>query len=339
MTTRPIIGWDIGGANLKAAHLHNDTLHTAHEPFAIWLRPDELVTKLNSIATALGPTEHAAVTITAELSDIFRTKRDGIKFVIQALQQACPDVTLHIWGTDARFHTVGAALQHPLTVAASNWMATAQLLTRYYPQGILLDIGSTTTDIIPFENRYVLAQGRTDPERLIRGELVYTGVLRTPVMSVVKQVPLWGQWCPVAAEHFATMQDVYLLLGYLTPEQCNSHTADGRPIEIQYARERLARVVCADMDMLTDDSVRKIATHIAEVQIRQLTEALSLVMSPGPMPGPIVGVGMGAFLASMIAARLGLAYSEPRHPLGQSPLNAATATAVAMLLHEVVNND
>jgi probable H4MPT-linked C1 transfer pathway protein len=280
----------------------------------------------------LGPASGAAVTITAELSDAFRTKRDGINFVLDAIQTALPNTSLHFFGVDGRFHSPSAVAERPLLFAAANWLATGLLVAQHFRDGLLVDIGSTTTDIVPFSAGQVVAAGRTDPERLVRGELLYTGALRTPVFAVVQQVPLWGRWCPVAAEFFATMQDVYLWLKRLAPQECTSPTADGRPLSMQFCAERLARVVCADAELLTPEEITVLARYVAQTQLHQITNAIAQVCSATGINGPVIGVGVGAFLAEQAARQLDLTFIRPVDVLGPQGLTVAPAAAVAFLL-------
>lgn len=303
-------------------------------PFPIWQQRDELPKVLAEMAAQLGPACCAGVTMTAELSDAFRTKREGVAFVLDAVQAALPDTHVLVFGVDGRFHPPEVARREPLLVAAANWLATALVVARHVPTCLLVDIGSTTTDIIPIAEGHVVAQGRNDPERLVRGELLYTGALRTPVFAIVDRVPLWGHWCPVAAELFATAQDVHLLLGHLTPELCTSPTADGRPATHEFAAERLSRVVCADVEMLEKADILLIARHVAEVQVHRIAEAVAQVVAGSGVQGPVVTAGVGAFLAKAAAERLGLECRSLAQLLGESASAAAPAAALAFLLAE-----
>ena len=58
------------------------------------------------------------------------------------------------------------AIESPLLAAASNWHALARFAGRYVPRGtgLLVDIGSTTCDIIPLVDGEPASGGRTDPE-------------------------------------------------------------------------------------------------------------------------------------------------------------------------------
>ena len=147
------------------------------------------------------------------------------------------------------------------------------LVGRFVPDALLVDIGSTTTDVVPVVGGRVAALGRTDPERLLAGELVYTGALRTNVAAIVRRVPLRGGECPVASELFAVSGDVHVLLGSLGPADYTCPTPDGRPPTAEFAAERLARVVCADGDMLDADEIRAIATAVADAQVDEIAAA------------------------------------------------------------------
>src|SRR5262249_57381858 len=170
----------------------------------------------------------------------------------------------------------------------------------------LLDVGSMTAVVVPMQAGRVTARGRTDRERLLAGELVYTGVLRTPVAAIVPRVPLRGGQCPVASEWFAVSGDVHVLLGDLGAEDYTCPTPDGRPATPEYAAERLARVVCADVEMLDAEEIRAIAQAVAEAQERQVAAAIATVAARVGEPLTVITTGQGAFLARRAAARAGL---------------------------------
>ena len=330
-----VIGWDVGGANVKAARVEADPrgrrVRTLSRPFEIWRDKAALPEVLEAMAAELGPAAGTAVTMTAELSDAFRTKREGVGFVLDAVSRvAAGDIA--VFTTDAGFLDVAAARARPLDVAASNWMATATLAASHVKDGLLVDIGSTTTDVIPLRDGRVVARGRTDPERLVSGELVYTGAVRTNVAAVVSRVPLGDGDCPVAAEYFAVTGDAHVLLGNMDPADYTCPTPDGRPATREFAAERLARVVCADVEMLAPAAIEAIAAAVADAQVRSIAAALAQVAPRvGPSP-PVVATGQGAFLAYQAAARCGLASSDLSAWLGVDVGTAAPAVAVAWLL-------
>ena len=335
----PILGWDVGGANVKAARVGQDRRSPAsvlERPFPLWREPQRLPAVLTEIADRLGGARRMAVTMTAELADCFATKREGVAFVLDAFGTAFPDVALWVYGVDGRFRTSDAARQRPHQVAAANWRASAALVARTFPDALFLDVGSTTTDLIPIVCGRVAPRGRTDPSRLRTGELVYTGALRTPVCAIVRWVPLSGRRCRVAAEHFAIAADVYRWLGRIEEDDYTCDTPDGRGRGRLEAGARLARVVCADLEMIGAGDITAIAEHVARMQVRQIAGGIRQVMRRfgAACPRTAVLAGRGAFVGRAAADELGLTSRALADEIGNDAARAAPAAAVAYLLAE-----
>jgi hypothetical protein len=247
------------------------------------------------VVGSLGEPEVVALTMTAELSDAFRTKRDGVAFVLDAVEEVFGDP--RVLTSAGELISVDEARGRPWDVAAANWVATALAVAEEHPDALLIDVGSTTADLIPIASGRIAASGRNDLERLLAGELVYTGVLRTNLAAIAPRVPVRGGWCPVASELFAISADAHLVLGDLNTYDCP--TPDGRPATLEFARERIARLVCADVEQLAATEVDAIAAYLHGEQVRRLEAAARR------HDGPVVAAGSGAFLAREVAARLG----------------------------------
>ncbi len=214
------IGWDVGGVQVKAATVRSQAggppiVRTAVRAFEIWRGRERLAGILRELGEELSVDEATphALTMTAELSDAFRDKREGVVFVMDELRAAFPTAQVFALDCDGRFELLSAARAQPLAFAATNWLASALLAASHIRDCILIDVGSTTTDIIPIRDGSVACEGRTDLDRLVAGELVYSGILRTNPNTLTTSVPVRGRPCRLAAEQFAVMADVYLLLG------------------------------------------------------------------------------------------------------------------------------
>ena len=329
-----VAGWDVGGVNLKCAVVRAGRVTHAHaSPFQIQRMPGDLVAALQAEARTAGlarGTPHA-VTMTAELSQLFRTKREGVAFVLDAMAAAFPEDDVAIYTVDGRFLCPDDARRNPLLAAASNWHATASVVARTWPNATLLDIGSTTTDIIPIAHGTVAATGLTDPDRLTHGELLYLGAVRTPVEAIVHDVPLGSAMAGVSAESFALSGDVHFWKGDIAAEEYCAPTPDGRPVTREYTRERLARIVCADREMLDDHAIDRIAAHVADAQVARTVASLTRVRIHTPGDTPVITAGLGAFLAERAARRLGAPCSSVAASLGEDAARVAPAAAVALL--------
>jgi len=336
----PIVGWDVGGANIKMTRLDGDRDAVVVErAFPLWRERDRLPSVLASLAASAGAHSVMGVTMTAELADCFATKREGVAFLVSAFETAFPESPLWIYGVDGTFRTADEARRHPLEVAAANWMAAATVVARSVADALFLDVGSTTADIIPIVGGRVAAEGLTDLARLRCGELVYTGCLRTPICAIVRSVPVEGRPCRVAAEHFAIAADVYRWLGVIGAEEYTCETPDGRGCSRAEAGARLRRIVCADGETLDDAGVTAMAEHIAQAQTRQIALGIRQVIRRlgAAAPRAAVAAGSGAFLARAAARAAALETRDLAADVGADAARAAPAAAVATLLSELVS--
>jgi hypothetical protein len=334
------IGWDIGGVNTKVAYVSGGRVMTARgRPYELQRDPDALVPLLRELAAEVheepGTAIHA-VTMTAELSQMFRTKREGIWFVLDAITTAFPAAVVRVFTVDGQFLPVDLALRHPLAVAAANWAATAHAVAAQHPDAVLIDIGTTSTDIIPIEGGRVVSLGRTDPDRLVSGELVYTGAVRTPAEAIASHVPFRGAAAGASAEGFALAGDVHVWRGSLSPADYTCPTPDGRPATREFAGERLARVVCADCDMLDEAGISTIADALAHAQVERVAAAVRRVIARHPSLRIAVVTGLGAFIGSAGARAAGLDVVPLAAEMGDAAARCAPAASVALLLERVV---
>jgi probable H4MPT-linked C1 transfer pathway protein len=304
-----VLGWDIGGANIKAVYLQtsNGTVKktiTLSEYFPLWKNPKKLSPTLKRLHGKLTPTnlDAVAVTMTAELSDAYRNKREGVNHVLDCLEKIFHKVPLYIVDVGGALISPSKARRQPLRVASANWAASGWLASQLFDNCILMDVGSTTTTIIPIVDGQVVAEGLTDLGKLSNGELVYTGALRTNIATVVDFIPLRGRRVRVSSELFATTADVHLLLNNITADRYTVETADGRGKTKSEAASRIARVICADTNMLTAGEIKEIAAYVAKQQVNQIAEAFREVLNRcrrrGKVTEKIIVTGVGKnFLA------------------------------------------
>ena len=339
---RPLIALDIGGANIKAAHSSGQALTI---PFEVWKRPDELGHGDRGAAAALPRSDLAVVTMTAELCDCYPTKAVGVGAVLDAAIEGLRGRSIVVWGIDGEFHSVAEIRRNPQLAAAANWLALATLAARLVPEsrGILIDIGTTTADLIPLDSGRSPRRGRTDTERFQTGELVYAGVRRTPICALATELPLRGIPTGLAAEIFASTLDVYLVLGDIEPEPDNLSTADGRPATVEAARDRLARMVGADRDSFSALDAIGFARAADECLTDRLCRAAERACAATiGRPAAAVISGSGSFLARRLAYRLvgqGGAVISLKEAWGPVASSAGCAFALVTLAAERLGDD
>lgn len=330
------LGVDLGGANIKLA---DGQAFAESRTFALWRQPKRLANELRTAIAHAPPADHLAVAMTAELADCFASKVEGVRFLLQAVSEAADGRHTRIYLRNGMLVSPQVALQRPLDAAAANWHALARFATRYAADehALLFDIGSTTCDLVPLVKGQIAATGTTDTERLLAGELLYTGVERSPVCALVDSVPYRGQLCPVAQEMFATTRDVYTILQDLPETAAADFSADGRPHLKVWARMRLARMVCADTETFHHRDAVEMAQAIATAQVDRVARAIRQVASAMPQaPTACILSGHGEFVArrALEAAQLSPRLVSLENELGARISRSATAHALAVLATE-----
>lgn len=337
-----IIGWDVGGAHLKAAHLNaqGEVLEVFQLPCPLWQGVDHLRRGVDDILRQWSPPAgRHAVTMTGELVDLFSNRTEGVRTLINVMQeQLCP-ATIELFAGLRGFIKPRACHDAEDLIASSNWLASASFLARQLSQALLVDIGSTTTDIVAVSEGKVLARGLNDYDRLCLGELVYSGVVRTPLMAVAQRVPFCGRTVPLMAEHFAVTADVYRLTGELPAHADQYPTADNGPGTDQGSARRLARMLGLDMEAAALEDWQQLARYFSARQMQALLTSIIQVLSCARLDAdaPLVGAGVGRFLVKRLARRCGRPYIDllslfksGRLAMGD-PADCAPAVAVAWL--------
>ncbi|UCC58890.1 MAG: H4MPT-linked C1 transfer pathway protein [Candidatus Bathyarchaeum sp.] len=315
-----VLGLDIGGVNTKATFLKTQEgmikeQRTAIEHFPIWKMGKEklpqVLEKLKKKLVDSTSLDGVGVTMTAELSDAYWTKKEGVNHILDCAASVFNGVPIFVLSVEAELLSLGDARKEPLKVASANWAATGWMVSQIIKSCLVVDVGSTTTSIIPVINGKIAAEGRTDLEKLQNGELVYSGALRTNVATITDGVPLRGGIVRLSSELFAQSADVHLLLDNIGEEEYTAETCDGRGKTKREAMARLARVVCADIEMLNEQEIMGMAQFVYERQVEQITDGLKQVyerIQPLLLQEkiPVVVTGLGRnFLARKAAEKAG----------------------------------
>jgi probable H4MPT-linked C1 transfer pathway protein len=320
------LGLDIGGANLKAATLDG----WAEEiPFALWKYPEQLESLLDALKIRAPESANVAVTMTGELCDCFETKKDGVIHIVGAVEAAFSGARTLYWRTDGGWQDAQGANQTPYSLAASNWSALGQWIASKMVNEptVLVDMGSTTTDVLYLVPGRVLAQGKDDASRLRSGELVYTGFTRSPVCSLVQD--------SVCAELFATTLDAHLIAGTLGERPERGDSADGRAWTVEWAHARMARMLGADICTSTRQERERLADAVISAQWSRIAHAIGKVVSFRGPAFHFILAGQGArWVGAMLKENFspsGFSVSYLDEIWGEKLARVACAHAVALL--------
>ena len=343
------MGWDIGGAHLKAAIIDNTGKVVAvyQQPCQLWKGLVQLQTAVKTILqqAALDQCVHA-VTMTGELVDLFADRHEGVQQISATIQALLPKDTCFIYAGDSGLIPAAQLQSQDYdAVASANWLASASFAAQKLGNGLFVDIGSTTTDILLLEAGKVKADGYTDYQRLVSQELVYTGIVRTAVMAVAQTAHDQGQNIGIMAEYFATMADVYRVTGELNEHHDQTETADGAEKTIVASARRLSRMIGSDFTLSELPRWQEFAINIRTQQLQKIKQACEQRLNHQAINKthtfPWVGAGIGRFLVKEIAQQLNMTYfdfsdlcPQAETVLDLTPADCAPAVAVAYLLKQ-----
>ena len=300
-----VFGWDVGGAHVKVsmADAAGAVLDVAQWACPLWQGLGHLERTIDLVferwPEARTDAALHAVTMTGEMVDLFEDRAHGVRAIAAALAQRLGP-RLRFYAGDAGWLTAQACADGWRSVASANWLATARWIASRVPNALLIDIGSTTTDIIPIAGGCVVALAATDAGRLATGELVYQGVVRTPLCGIAQRIEFAGAAVNVMNEWFATTADIYRLTGELASHYDLYPSADQGPKTEAASRTRLARMIGRDAHEASPDEWRRFALRWRELQLREIGLNLARVTAAHPKlaAAPLVGAGCGRFLAA-----------------------------------------
>ena len=306
-----VIGWDIGGVHLKAVRAEDGRIVKAAQ-YASPLRSGTglLEDAFIQARRDMGRGDRNVITMTGELADIFTSRQDGVEQLSSLAERALENVS--IYAGPIGFVTGRDARQHSEQIASANWHASAAVIAKRRKTALFIDVGSTTTDVVPIADCKIVARGYTDAQRLATGELIYTGLVRSFVMATAQSAPLNGLWTTLINENFATMADVHRILGTLPAGVDLMASADGREKSIAASRARLARMLGSDAANADSKSWDLLARWFAEAQIRAIVDAVMLVRSSciATSAAPVIAAGIGLNVVAEVARRLGVSWER-----------------------------
>jgi probable H4MPT-linked C1 transfer pathway protein len=336
-----LIGWDIGGAHLKMARAESGRItHARTVKASMWLGLDHVRDALRQLRPLFEDDATHVFTMTGELSDGFPSREAGIRHILDFIGTEFGQDDVRIYAGRAGFVDLSHAYDLGPDIASANWHATADLSARIRGDGLFVDMGSTTTDILAFRNGRLCNSGYSDAERLLTGELVYTGFTRSALIGIAERVPVRGTMTPLMNEYFANTADLGRVLGTLDEADDHYPAADRRAKSLAGSIGRIARMVGRDSSDLDEGEWIDIARWFSEHQLRMIYDGAFRVAANARLDpsATIVGAGIGRPQIMQLAKRLERPYVDfgsliaaASEEARDQASKAAPAAAVALL--------
>ena len=301
-------GWDIGGAHLKVCRIRNtndkDIIRAVQIKCKLWKGLNHLSQAIKEVEKnwSFNDNDRHFFTMTGEMVDYFPSRNNGVKNILKILKTIF-GYTVKCYSQDSTFIKPSSRNSYR-AVASSNWHATANFVSTHIDEGILVDIGSTTTDLIPIKDGAVITEKITsDDKRLKNGELVYLGITRTSISSIKPTLRFLNCSYNVMRESFANTADVFRITNELEPENDLYPTCDTKEKTLLASERRLARVIGMDRENATSKEWRVFANHIKTIIIKELIKNIKKVTKRFNLSGhsPLIITGSGAFLAKQLS--------------------------------------
>jgi (4-(4-[2-(gamma-L-glutamylamino)ethyl]phenoxymethyl)furan-2-yl)methanamine synthase len=308
--SKPVIGWDIGGAHVKAVMLDADgqVLKVSQQACALWKGLpllEKAITQLLQAWQLSAETCDHVVTMTGELVDLFESRPQGVQAIAETVSRHLPAVHFYQATQETGGTFTDEVAGKASAIASMNWHASAQCLAEgllHSAVVVVVDIGSTTCDVTLCAQRQVLPVGWTDAERMQHAGLCYTGVVRTPLMALGPMIEWQGGARHIAAEYFATTADVYRILGELPDGTDLADTADGQGKSTRESMRRIARMLGYDVEDAEEATWQSLALAFKTAQLMLIKQSIQKVIRPlNGKPVALVGLGAGSFLVRQLA--------------------------------------
>lgn len=337
-----IIGLDIGGANTDCSIIEIDedkniiSMIHEREYFPMWKDNDKLKEFLHNLCKNDTDIDVVCVSMTAELSDGYVSKKEGVNDISQKIMDVFPNKKVYFVTFDG-LKSYAELQKNLLSAAAANWIGTSEIIKYIEKDCIFMDIGSTTIDIIPIKNKKEIASGHSDLERLSTGELIYTGMLRTNPASIVHTVPIHDKKTRVSSELFTITADIHRILGNIHEDDYTCTTPDGNDKDITSCKRRLSRLVCADLDTLEDEEIIKLAKYIEKKQIEQIHSGLMEVVDRTQIRTVLVTSIGSAYLCEKAAEMLKLDVISMDEFMSKKATNVLTTIGAIQMYLDTLN--
>ncbi len=313
--------------------------HAATLKTSMWLGIDEVRRGIESLRAEVPAGAANAFTMTAELSDGFANRGEGVEGILTLIEEEFGMEHTRIYAGRAGFADTAHARDLATEIASANWHATAALAAGMVGEALFVDMGSTTTDILALRNGKVANTGYSDAERLLSGELVYTGFTRSALIGIAERVPVGGTMTPLMNEYFANTADIARILGMLDEADDQYPSADRREKTVTGSIGRLARMIGRDGPDLSTEEWSDIALWFSEHQLRMVHDGAFRVAADHRLArgAPVVGAGIGRPQIRRLATRLERPFVDfgtlinAVEPVRNAACKAAPAAAVALL--------
>lgn len=324
------LGLDIGGAHIKIAVMSTSESGRTWQVDCIPVRADKFAASLDQILSMLVGEHLVDVTIASQTACLlYDDIHQGTTTIMQTLARYStrnPTLAVDVCGN---LYPINNVAQAPERFVCSNVAVTASLVAKLCSNALVLDMGSTSTDLIPivdgtFEELLPTA-------RLLSSAVLYLGVIRTPLQAVVSHLPYQGELLPVVGETIAAVADALVLTEDVSIDQYTMPTWDSGTKDVAGCTRRLAKLIAMNTHNFPQQAATFMAQYVREELLHKVVAAMYKVISKNPAMQQAFYTGIGSSILATACDRLGIRSDRLEKVLGL-PLGIEYTPAVGACL-------
>lgn len=257
------------------------------------------------ISQALSPEDLAVVVVSTSHFFAYPTFEAAHRHTLDLMERLFRPETVRILGAEGRLYTLPEARaltgKQVVRFAATKFWGSAYLASKLIPNGLSIDVGTSSTDLVP-----VLA-GKPDPDaardpdaynlsRLSTERFIWYGMTATPLdyISHVAEAKgdVWALYPRMAKTEVLTS-----LLGLAPRELTESHAYGGKFPGADEARLQLAQACGLDVTLIGAETLEAIARDLTERMVDRISQSVRKVAALsglGPLDeasGAVMGLG------------------------------------------------
>ena len=307
------LGWDIGGAHIKLSTIKPNSFSFNIYKCNLWKSTDLLKKILHSVCRKYkrGFNIINVITMSGEMCDIFDSRNQGVKHILEIFKNINKEN--YVFSTKKPFFFKLSKKINPESISSANWFATAKFLETKVNNAIAVDVGSTTTDIIVIKKGVCINKNYSDFSRLQSSELIYMGILRTPIHAVTKEIYSGQKKFSIIPENFSNMSDVYRILSDIKPKIDYSENCDSKNKSYRNSLVRFSRIIGFDYHSKNERIVINLAKKIKLYQKNFLMQKITYTLQQhfqSKESVNIIGIGIGSFLIEEISKKIKMSYKD-----------------------------
>ena len=179
------------------------------------------------------------------------------------------------FANNGKYVNYDTAIKSTEKLFSTNWILTSKFLNYKKNIDLIIDVGSTTTDII-FKDMNI-ENNINDHMRLTNKTLLYLGVVRTPLPMIADNIKYKGRDISLVNEVFATTGDIFNINNDIDFSDLDYLGSDNLQFTKENSFTRLARVIGLDYKDCQEKHLIDVANNFKNIFISKIIDNIRAI--------------------------------------------------------------